>query len=105
MLFRSSPYCMHRNPRYFPNPEGFDPERFLAPDPARPKLAYIPFGGGPRTCIGNAFAMMEMQIIVPMIASRFDLDLVPGFKLELDASVTLRPRRALWMRPSPRKAC
>ena len=92
-----SPYLMHRNPRYFENPEGFDPERWLVPDPSRPKLAYMPFGGGPRTCIGNAFAMMELQIIVPMLLQRFQLSLVPGFKLELEPSVTLRPAKGIWM--------
>jgi cytochrome P450 len=90
-----SPFVIHRNPRYWPNPEGFDPERFLTPDKDRPKLAYMPFGAGPRTCIGNAFAMMEMQMIVAMIASRGALDLVPGFRLELDPSVTLRPKHGV----------
>lgn len=97
-----SPYAMHRNPRYHANPEGFDPGRFLTPDPSRPKLAYLPFGGGPRTCIGNAFAMMEMQIILPMLLSKFDLDLVGGFQLELDPSVTLRPAKGIWVRGSAR---
>jgi cytochrome P450 len=92
-----SAYMMHRNPRYFENPEGFDPDRWLKPDAARPKLAYMPFGGGPRTCIGNAFAMMELQIIVPMLLQRFQLSLSPGFKLELDPSVTLRPKSGIWM--------
>jgi len=90
-----SPFVMHRNPRYWKNPEGFDPERFLIKDESRPKLAYMPFGAGPRTCIGNAFSMMEMQLIVPMIAQRSALDLVPGFKLELDPSVTLRPKHGV----------
>jgi len=92
-----SPYLMHRNPRYFDNPEGFDPERFMKPDANRPKLAYMPFGGGPRTCIGNAFAMMELLVIVPMLLQRFQLALVPGFKLELEPSVTLRPKAGIWM--------
>lgn len=92
-----SPYAMHRNPRYWHNPEGFDPERFMKPDPDRPKLAYMPFGGGPRTCIGNAFAMMEMLIALAMLLDAFELDLVPGFRLDLDPSVTLRPKRGVWM--------
>ncbi|NUP05145.1 MAG: cytochrome P450 [Polyangiaceae bacterium] len=93
-----SPFAMHRNPRYFENPEGFDPDRFLTADPNRPKLAYMPFGAGPRTCIGNAFAMMEMQLIVPMLLRAFQLDLVSAFKLELDPSVTLRPKAGIWVR-------
>ncbi len=92
-----SPYTMHRNPAYWPNPEGFDPTRFLTPDPSRPKLAYLPFGGGPRTCIGNTFALTEMQVILPMIVQRYGLELRAGQALELDASVTLRPRGALPM--------
>jgi cytochrome P450 len=101
-----SPFVMHRNPRYWKNPEGFDPDRFATKDGApadgagkaaeqRPKLAYMPFGAGPRTCIGNAFSMMEMQLIVPMIVQRSALDLVPGFELELDASITLRPKHGV----------
>jgi cytochrome P450 len=96
-----SPYALHRNPALWPNPEGFDPERFLTPDPARPKLAYMPFGAGPRTCIGNAFAMMEMQLVVPMVLRRFRLELEPNARVELDPSVTLRPRAGVPMRLRP----
>jgi cytochrome P450 len=93
-----SPYVMHRHPGLWQNPEGFDPERFLTPDPQRHKLAYIPFGAGPRMCIGNAFAMMEMQLILPMVLRRFAIDLEPHARVELDPSVTLRPRSGVPMR-------
>lgn len=93
-----SPYALHRNPALWENPEGFDPERFLKPDLARPKLAYLPFGAGPRMCIGNAFAMMEMQLVVPMVLRRFRLELEPNARIELDPSVTLRPRAGVPMR-------
>ena len=94
-----SPYILHRNPDLYPNPEGFDPERFSkAASAARPKYHYLPFGGGPRFCIGNAFALMEMQIIVPMLLQRFRLDLLPGFRLQLDPSVTLRPKHGIDVR-------
>jgi cytochrome P450 len=96
-----SPYILHRRADLWPDPEGFDPERFLHPDPARPKLAYLPFGAGPRTCIGNAFAMMEMQLVLPMIARRFRLELEPNARLELDPSVTLRPKTGVPMRARP----
>ena len=94
-----SPYILHRNPDLYPNPEGFDPERFSkGASAARPKYHYLPFGGGPRFCIGNAFALMEMQIIVPMLLQRFRLDLLPGFRLQLDPSVTLRPKHGIDVR-------
>ncbi len=93
-----SPYILHRNPALWDNPEGFDPERFSkARSAGRGKYHYLPFGGGPRFCIGNAFALMEMQVIVPMILQRARLDLVPGFRLELDPSVTLRPKHGIPM--------
>lgn len=96
-----SPFVLHRHPGWWKNPEGFDPERFLSPDPNRPKLAYMPFGAGPRMCIGNAFAMMEMQLILPMIARRFSLELEPNAQVSLDPSVTLRPKAGVPMRLRP----
>ena len=89
---------MHRHARYWDRPNEFDPDRFSAARAvARPKYAYLPFGGGPRLCIGNAFALMEAQIILAMIAAEWSLDLAPGFQVELDPSVTLRPKRGLFM--------
>jgi len=91
-----SPYVTHRLPEFWPNPEGFDPERFR-PEQAenRPRFAYFPFAGGPRLCIGNNFALMEMQLILAMIAQRYHLDLVPGHPIELEPMVTLRPRHGV----------
>jgi cytochrome P450 len=99
-----APWVMHRNPTLFPDPERFDPER-MGKDRAkeRPKHAYLPFGGGPRTCIGNAFAMMEMQIVLAMLAQAYRFEEQPGFQLELEPSVTLRPARGLPMRLVPRR--
>jgi cytochrome P450 len=95
-------YALHRNPRYWENPEGFDPERF-SPERSqgRPRYAYLPFGGGPRTCIGNAFAMMEAQIILAMIVQRFRLELPPDEVVELAPLITLRPKRGLRMTRRP----
>lgn len=88
-----SPYTMHRHPDYWSEPEKFDPERFAPEQVAdRPRFAYFPFGGGARQCIGNHFAMMESMIIIPTIAQRFRLRLVPGHPVEEHALVTLRPR-------------
>lgn len=97
-----SPYIVHRHPRYWENPEGFDPERF-SPERAtgRPRYAFIPFGAGPRTCIGNHFAMMEAQIILAMIAREHRLDLVSSRPVELDPVITLRPKRGIMVTRSP----
>lgn len=93
-----SPYLTHRHPRFWANPEGFDPERFMAEaDKDYHPMAYMPFGGGPRKCIGMGFAMMEMQIVLAMLLSSYDFHLPPGFEPELSASVTLRPRDGCWM--------
>lgn len=90
------PYVLHRNPRHWPNPESFDPDRFLPERSAeRPRYAYLPFGGGPRQCIGNAFAMMEAQIVLAMIARRYRLENVAGHPFALDPTVTLRPRHGI----------
>jgi len=96
-----SPYFLHRHRRYWENPREFDPDRFSAGAAPRPKYAYLPFGGGPRLCIGNAFALMEAQIILAMVAADWALELAPGFSVELDPSVTLRPRRGLFMTRKP----
>lgn len=94
-----SPYVLHRSTAYWENPEGFDPERFTDDKKAeRPKHAYLPFGAGPRSCIGNHFALMEMQIALAMIASRYRAELVPGHTVEPEPLITLRPRYGLQMR-------
>ena len=91
-----SQWVVHRDPRFFPNPEGFDPDRWL-PERAKsiPRYAYFPFGGGPRVCIGNHFALMEATLVMASIMQRFHVELLPGQRLELKPSVTLRQKRAL----------
>ena len=91
-----SPWTTHRHPRYWDDPEAFDPERFSpAQSEGRHAFAYFPFGGGPRICIGNAFAMMEAQLILAMISQRFRLELAPGAHVEPERGITLRPAPAL----------
>jgi cytochrome P450 len=87
-----SQWLVHRDPRWFPNPEVFDPDRFL-PEVARerPRFAYFPFGGGPRVCIGNHFAMMEATLMLAMIVRAFRVELAPFEELRFEPSVTLRP--------------
>jgi len=92
------PWLIHRKPSLWENPERFDPERF-APEraAARPRFAYIPFGAGARICIGAAFAMTEAVLILATIAQRYQLHLAPGFPVEPQGLITLRPRCGLLM--------
>lgn len=93
-----SPYVTHRNTAVWPNPLGFDPWRFT-PEAVqqRPRFAYIPFGGGPRLCIGDRFALLEAPLILAAVTQRARLDLVPGLPVVMDPLVTLRPRHGMWM--------
>ncbi|MCS6847368.1 MAG: cytochrome P450 [Anaerolineae bacterium] len=94
-----SPYSMHRNPAIFPEPERFDPERFTPENErALPRAGYIPFGIGPRACIGGQFALMEGQIIVSTFAEHVRLiNITPG-EVGISPLVTLRPSRRIEMR-------
>ncbi len=91
-------YGVHHHEGYWDNPEGFEPERFL-PGGRGPghRFAYIPFGAGPRQCIGNHFALAEGTLALAMIHQRYVLNLTPGAKLEVDAVGTLRPKGGLWV--------
>ncbi|QRK11927.1 cytochrome P450 [Archangium violaceum] len=87
------PYVTHRHPDFWPEPERFDPTRFLPENSKdRPRWAYLPFGGGQRQCIGNNFAMMEAQFVLALVAQRFRLRGVPGVPVEPEPHVSLRPR-------------
>ncbi len=90
------PYTTHRHPAFWENPGVFDPERFHPERAAgRPHFAYFPFGGGPRQCIGNLFALMEAQLILATVAQRYSLRLVSGHKVEPEVVLTIRPRHGL----------
>jgi len=92
------PWLLHRKPSLWERPDRFEPERFSpAHAAARPRFAYIPFGAGPRICIGAAFAMEEAMLILAMIAQRYRLHLKPGFPVEPQGLITLRPRHGLRM--------
>jgi cytochrome P450 len=98
------PYVMHRDPRWFPEPDRFDPERFSPERQAeRPKFAYFPFGGGPRVCIGEQFAWMEGVIVLATIAQRWRLRLVPGHPVAMQPIITLRPKFGMRMSVEPRR--
>lgn len=90
-----SPWVLHRHPKLWDAPRAFRPARFLEKDPARPKLAYLPFGAGPRVCIGASFALTEMQILLATIVRRFDVVPLVDGEVPLDPSITLRPKGGL----------
>ena len=87
-----SPYLLHRHPEFWPNPERFDPQRFL-PDSAstRPRYAYLPFGGGRRICVGAGLARLEVTLALAVLSQSARVDLVPTAPLRARADVTLHP--------------
>ncbi|AKD54469.1 cytochrome P450 [Spirosoma radiotolerans] len=91
------PYLLHRDPANWPNPDRFDPERF-APGGLKDRLhsyAYLPFGGGPRLCIGNQFALMEMQILLALFVRRFTPKAAGNQRIVPKPLITLRPNQAI----------
>jgi cytochrome P450 len=93
-----SPYVLHRHKTLWRDPDAFDPSRFLPG--AREKIdryAYLPFGAGPRVCIGQAFAMQEGLIVLAHYLRRLRFDLMPGHRVELQQRITLRPRFGMKM--------
>jgi len=98
-----SPYLVQRHPAFWPNPDRFDPDRFLpAVADLRNRFAYLPFGLGPRACIGEHLALVEMHAHVATLARRFALELVPDQIIELEPQVNLRIRHPLRMIPRVR---
>jgi cytochrome P450 len=96
-----SPWTMHRDERFFPEPDAFRPERWLDGLASRlPRFAYYPFGGGPRQCIGNVFALTEGALLLATIAQRYRLALVPGQTIVPVPTSTLRPARPVMMQVS-----
>jgi cytochrome P450 len=87
----ASPYLLHRDPRFFPQPDAFHPDRFLGNGKMH-QFAYFPFGIGPRRCIGEGFAMMEGVLALGTILRRWQVELLPETQLVLDPKITLRPK-------------
>jgi cytochrome P450 len=98
-----SPYSLHRDARWFDAPDTFCPERFLPTD-AIPRYAYLPFGTGPRKCVGSGFAMMEAALVLVTILQQYSLDLKPGQRIIPEALITLRPKGGITMTPMKRVA-
>jgi cytochrome P450 len=91
-----SPFVMQRDPKLYDDPERFHPERWLEPRAATlPRFAYFPFGGGPRVCIGNHFALMEIALVLATLLQRLELTVVPGYRLNFSPVVTLRPEHGV----------
>lgn len=93
------PFCAHRHPDHWPNPEGFDPDRFAdGPPTGESRFAYIPFGAGPRLCVGKALAELEAKIVIARVARSLRLDLVSGQLVGIRSAITLKPSTSLAMR-------
>jgi cytochrome P450 len=99
-----SPWLLHHDPRWWPDPGEFRPERWLEGDVSRPRHAFIPFGGGARMCIGEGFAWMEARLLIGTVARHWRFELDPAARVELQPVITLRPRYGMAMRPVPRRA-
>jgi cytochrome P450 len=94
-----SPLALHYRADVWPDPQRFDPERFTPEaEQARPREAYLPFSGGPRTCIGNHFALMEGPIVLATLLRAASFALIDDAKVEPDAAATLRPSGGIPMR-------
>jgi cytochrome P450 len=91
-----SPWVLHRHRRLWDNPERFDPTRFnKEATEKRPRFSYLPFGGGPRVCIGATLAMTEATLILAVLAQRFRLRLKEPQEIKLQARITLRPKNGM----------
>lgn len=97
-------YFTHHDPRWFPEPEAFRPERFAQGTPAAVRGAFLPFGGGSRLCIGKEFALLEARLVLATVAQRFRLQLEPGQRVAPRFAVTLSPRHGMQMRLTQRSA-
>ncbi len=99
-----SPWIVHRDPRYYAEPDRFQPDRWT-PEfrTVLPRFAYFPFGGGPRQCIGESFAWMELVLLVATLAQQWRFELVPDHPVAPQAAITLRPKYGMKMIASVRR--
>ncbi|MDQ5842956.1 MAG: cytochrome P450, partial [Thermoproteota archaeon] len=99
-----SQYVMHHDPRYYEEPEQFNPDRWTSEFKTRlPRFSYFPFGGGIRGCIGEPFAWMEGTLILATIAQKWTMHLAPGQRIKLDPAITLRPKYGMKMKLRQRR--
>ena len=95
-------YLTHRETAEWPEPERFCPARF-APQERRPPFSYIPFGGGPRNCIGAIFAQIEGKVVLARLLQRFNFELLNGAQIKPYMGATLEPRPGVMMRVTRRE--
>src|SRR5690606_37552096 len=94
-----SPYVIHRHPRYWEQPDLFNPERFDASyRRERHRFEYFPFSGGPRQCIGDFFALVEMQLHLALILRTTDMEILVDEPISMEAQINLRPDKPLFAR-------
>ena len=99
-----SPWVLHRDPRYFDEPDTFRPERWMGNLAHQlPRFAYMPFGGGPRICIGQRFAIMEAVLALATMAQRFTGKWQSDHTITPFPSITLRPKGGIWLRVESRE--
>ncbi len=98
-----SPWVLHRDPRYFDRPDEFLPARWIERKQRLPRFAFMPFGGGPRICIGQRFAMMEAVLLLATILRDFSFEPIPGRDPKPFASITLRPDGGVWVKVRRRR--
>lgn len=97
------PWIIHRKGAFFAEPDVFNPDRWLDGSAAElPRHAYIPFGAGPRTCVGRSFALMEMRLIIATVTQRYRMQAVPGHTVVAEPLVTLRARHGVRVVLEPR---
>jgi cytochrome P450 len=99
-----SRYSLHRHSEYWRDPDQFNPDRFRPKHEENPRssYAYIPFGGGPRICIGTHFAMMEMLVIMALIGRRYKIELSCEDRHEMSAATTMTPKYGVRVLARPR---
>jgi len=99
-----SQYLIHRDPRYYNEPDRFDPERWSSEAKSSlPRFSYFPFGGGIRACIGESFAWKEGILLIATISRQWKIHLIPGHRVELDPGITLRAKYGMKMKLERRK--
>ncbi|NJK45089.1 MAG: cytochrome P450 [Pleurocapsa sp. SU_196_0] len=101
----ASQWVIHRNPNHYPDPQTFQPRRWLE-GLARtlPDFAFMPFSGGVRKCIGDDFARLEIAVVLVALCQRFSFSLEPGFRVQPRAGLTLHPKNGLRVQVSSRNA-